>query len=58
MAADTITISHETLTQFIQAILESAGTPPDAAAITAASLVAANLRGGSIRTAFSWCWPT
>src|ERR1700686_1275050 len=45
MAADTISISHEALTQFVQAILESAGTPAEAAAITAESLVSANLRG-------------
>jgi len=45
MTTDTISIPHETLTQFVQAIMEGAGTPTEAAAITAESLVASNLRG-------------
>jgi len=45
VAADTVTVAHQTLAEFAQAIMEAAGAPADASAITAESLVASNLRG-------------
>jgi LDH2 family malate/lactate/ureidoglycolate dehydrogenase len=45
MALDSVVIPHTDLSNFIAATMERLGAPPDAARLTADSLVSANLRG-------------